>query len=143
MGRLKVRCSLLVVVVAAMLAFTGCASPNRADDPAASAVREAHSSVSALVLALGLLLDGKATTQVTQVALEQCLEDVAAAQQELVTATDTDPDRRAQAGTAVGTAVDTLIALDNRGAGELVADDLARLRQAEQVLAAAATGLHA
>ena len=44
-----------------------------------------------LVLSVSLLLDGKATAQVTQVSLDQCLDDVATAQQELVTAADADP----------------------------------------------------
>ncbi len=99
--------------------------------------------MAALALSVQLLLDGRSTAQVTQVSLEQCLEDVAAAQQELITATDADPQRRATASAAVKTAADTLVALDGRGAAELGPPDLDQLRAAEQALAAAATELQA
>ncbi len=140
MGRFLTWCSLLTVVV---LALSGCTSGARASDPAAAAVRDAHSAVASLVLSVRLMVDGEATTALTQVSLEQCLTDVAGAQQELLTATDADPRRRAVANAAVRTAADTLLALDNRGAGELGASDLARLEQVEQVLAAAARELQA
>lgn len=140
MGRLMGWCSLVTVLV---LALAGCAGGDRSDDPAATAVRDAHSSVAGLVLSVSLLLDGKATAQVTQVALDQCLDDVATAQQELVTAADAEPARRTAAGAAVRTAVDTLVALGNRGADQLGPDDLARLRQAEESLAGVVAELHA
>jgi hypothetical protein len=138
--RLKGWWSLLVI---ASLALSGCSSGSRASDAAATAVREAHSTVAALVMSVQLLQDGKATPQVTQVSLEQCLEDVAAAQQELVTATDADPQRRSVAAAAVKNAADSLVALGNRGASELGPPDLDRLEDAEQALAAAARELQA
>lgn len=140
MGRLVGWCSLATVLV---LALSGCASGARASDPPGTAVRDAHSAVAGLVLSVRLMLDGKATTEVAQVTLEQCLDEVAAAQQELLTATDADPGRRGVASAAVGTAAETLAALGNRGGGELGASDLARLEQVEQVLAAAAKELQA
>jgi hypothetical protein len=139
-GRLKGWCSLVAIL---LLTLGGCSAGSRAPDPAATAVREAHSSVAALVLAVQLLQEEKATAQVTQVSLEQCLEDVAAAQQELITATDADPQRRAVASAAVKTAADTLVALGNRGAAELAQPDLAQLQAAEQALAAASRELQA
>jgi len=133
-------CSFVVVIV---LALTGCTSAARASDPAASAVRDAHSSVASLVLAVRLLLDDRSTGAVTQVALEQCLEDVASAQQDVVTATDADPHRREVASTAIRTAVDALVALGARGAGELNRDGLDHVEKVEQALAAAARELSA
>ncbi len=140
MKRLVACCWLLIV---AALTLSGCSSGSRASDPAGTAVREAHSTVAALVLSVQLLLDGKATAQVTQVSLEQCLEDVAAAQQDLITATDADPHRRAVAAAAVKAAGDTLVALGNRGAGELGPPDLDQLEQAEKALAGASRELQA
>jgi len=139
-GRLKGWCSVLIV---AALMLSACSNGSRASDPAATAVREAHSTVAALVLSVGLLLDGKATAQVTQTSLEECLEDVAAAQQALITSTDADPQRRATAAAAVKTAADTLVALGNRGAGELGPPDVAQLQAAEQALSAASEELQA
>jgi hypothetical protein len=133
-------CSLLTVI---MLALSGCSGGSRASDPAGTAVREAHSAVSALVLSVQLLQDGRATAQVTQVSLEQCLTEVAAAQQSLVTATDADPQRRAVAAAAVKAAADTLVALGNRGAAELGPRDLDQVEAAEQALAAASMELEA
>ena len=132
--------SLLAVVV---LVLGGCSSGTRASDPAGTAVREARSSVAGLVLAVQLLLDHRAIPTVTQVSLEQTREDVAAAQQELVTASDADPHRRAVATAAVQVAADTLVALGQRGAADLGASDLERLEQAERALAAAAKDLQA
>ncbi|HEY3548249.1 MAG TPA: hypothetical protein VGK17_19420 [Propionicimonas sp.] len=132
--------SVLAVVV---LALGGCSSGSRASDPAGTAVREAHSSVAGLVLSVQLLLDHRAIPTVTQVSLEQTLEDVAGAHQELLTATDADPQRRAVAIAAVQEAADTLVALGRRGAAELGPPDLERLQKAEQVLAAAARELQA
>jgi hypothetical protein len=131
------------LVAILILALGGCASGERGDDPAATAVREAHSTVAGLVLSVQLLQDGKAIEPTAQVVLEQCLEDVAGAQQQLVTATDADPVRRAVATAAVGRAVDALVALGDRRAGDLDRADLAGLEEAERVLAHAAQELQA
>jgi hypothetical protein len=130
------------IVAAVVLVLTGCTG-ERAGDPSASAVRDAHSSVASLVLAVGLLLDGRATVAVTQVALEQCLEDVGTAQQELATSSDADPRRRSTASTAIASALQALVALGDRGADELDRGDLGRLEQVERDLAAVAKDLSA
>ena len=140
MRRLTGWASLLIV---AAVALSGCSSGTRASDPAGTAVREAHTSVAALVLSVQLLIEGKATPQVTEVSLEQCREDVAAAQQELLTATDADPQRGALAWAAVTGAADTLVALGDRGAAELGPPELAQLEAAERALAVAARELQA
>lgn len=139
-GRLTGWCWLVAFL---LLGLSGCASGERADDPAATAVRDSHSAVATLALAVRLHLDAKATAQVAQVSLEQCLEDVALAQEELVTARDADPARRNQARAAIGAAVDVLVGFEDRVAADLGEPELARLEQAEQVLAAAAVELDA
>jgi hypothetical protein len=138
--RLKGWCSLLIV---AAVTLSACSSGSRASDPAGTAVREAHTSVAALVLSVQLSLQGKATTQVTQVSLEQCLEDVAAAQQEVLTATDADAQRKAVAWAAVKSAADSLVALSDRGADGLGQPELDRLKAVEGALAAASRELQA
>jgi hypothetical protein len=99
--------------------------------------------VAGLVLSVQLLQDGRATAAVSQVSLEQCLEDVSAAQQALVTATDADPQRRATASAAVREAADVLVALGSRRAEELGPSDREQLQKAERVLADAAAELQA
>jgi hypothetical protein len=127
----------VALLAATMLVLSGCTSGDRASDPAASAVRDAHSSVASLVVSLHLLLDERTTQQVTQVALDQCLEDLATAQSDVVTATDADRDRREVARKAIAAAVDVLVGFGSRGAGELNASDLSALEQVDRGLVAA------
>lgn len=126
-----------------VLALSGCSTGSRASDPAGTAVREAHTSVAALVLSVQLLVEGRTTAQLTQVSLEQCREDVAAAQRELLTSTEADPQREAVAWATVTAAADTLVALGNRGAAELGPLDLDQLESTERGLAAASRELQA
>ncbi len=128
---------------AAVLVLTGCSSDARTTDAPGSAVREAHSAVAGLALAVRLELDDRATAPMAQVTLDQTLEAVAAAQQELVTATDADPQRRSEAAAAVRKAVDVLIGFGDRGAGALTRADLQALQDAERELASTAGSLHA
>lgn len=134
---------ILVGWLLAAIVLSGCAGGARATDPPAAAVRDSRSAVASLVLTLDLQLAQRATEQLTQVVLEQCLEDLGAAQQELLTASDADPVRRATAGRAVGAAADILVALGTKGAGELDAGDLAQLQQVERDLATTAQDLGA
>jgi hypothetical protein len=130
-------------VTAVLLLFSGCTSEARTTDAAGTAVRDTHSAIAGLVLALQLRIQDRATTPMTQVSLDRTLEAVATAQQELLTATDTDPQRRTAAAQAIHAAAEALVGLGDRGAGELTQADLAALQKVEQDLAAAAKELRA
>jgi len=121
------------LIIAAVL-VSGCAQ-GPADDPAAKAVGESHAAVATMALAVRLSLDGRATSQSTQVMIDDSVETVADAQQSLMTSSGTDPARLQLAESVIGPALTEGRRIADQGPDALGASDLQRLQELEQDLA--------
>lgn len=123
-----------IVVVAGVVALSGCSGGPPTDAPAV-AVSEAHASVASLSLAVRLRLDERSTAAYTQVMLQTSRDAVADAQRELAVADDADPGRRVAATPVVARAAAELSTLAEAGASALSRADLDQLVALEAELA--------
>lgn len=123
-----------LVAGAVLLLLTGCTGGPPSDPPAV-AVREAHSSVASVTLAVRLRLNDSSTVAYTQVMLQTTRDAIADAQRELAVSGDADEDRLAVATPVVARATTEVSGLARAGASALTQVDLDRLVLLEDQLA--------
>ncbi|MFT4226139.1 hypothetical protein [Micropruina sp.] len=112
------------LAVAACLLLAGCGT---AEDAAISTVQDARSAVVVAQQAVRLRLDTRATTPYTQVVLDDSLDAVGDAEQELRDAAEPDITRTSRARVVLNDANTVLDELADAGADQLSKADLDRL----------------
>lgn len=125
------------LVIVACFALTGCAA---GEDAALTAVQDARSAVVVAEQATRLRLDARATTPYTQVVLDDSLDAVGDAEQELRDGA-AEPARTARARAVLHDAETVLDDLADAGADRLTNADLNRLTGLVRQLDTAVTGL--
>ncbi len=122
------------LLVAACLLLAGCGT---AEDAAISTVQDARSAVVVAQQAVRLRLDTRATTPYTQVVLDDSLDAVGAAEQELRDSSEPDRARTARARVVLNDANTVLDELADAGADQMSRADLDRLTELVERLDAA------
>ncbi len=112
------------LAVAACLLLAGCGT---AEDAAISTVQDARSAVVIAQQAVRLRLDTRATTPYTQVVLDDSLDAVGDAEQELRDSSEPDKARTSRARVVLNDANTVLDELADAGADRLSSTDLDRL----------------
>lgn len=127
------------LAVAACLLLAGCGT---AEDVAISTVQDARSAVVVAQQAVRLRLDTRATTPYTQVVLDDSLDAVGDAEQELRDSSEPDKAQTSRARTVLNDASTVLDELADAGADQLSRTDLDRLTDLVTRLDAALAELH-